>query len=112
MLSVSDDPRRPRFRCRFFVKIVILHYDFQGYNKLYYAVPRPRALDRMAPTHAFSIHPIAALLGPRQCGKTTRQADSASRAVAPILISENPVDIRRPVCAHDRCGTTHRPGHN
>ena len=32
-------------------------------------VPRPRALDRIS--RAFSTHPIAALLGPRQCGKTT-----------------------------------------
>jgi uncharacterized protein len=32
-------------------------------------IPRPHALDRII--RAFSIHPIAALLGPRQCGKTT-----------------------------------------
>lgn len=32
-------------------------------------VPRPRALDRIA--RSFQIHPVVALLGPRQCGKTT-----------------------------------------
>ena len=32
-------------------------------------VPRPGALDRIA--HSFQVHPIVALLGPRQCGKTT-----------------------------------------
>jgi len=32
-------------------------------------IPRPTALKRI--TSVFSVHPIAALLGPRQCGKTT-----------------------------------------
>ena len=32
-------------------------------------IPRPRALDRIA--RSFQVHPVVALLGPRQCGKTT-----------------------------------------
>ena len=56
-------------------------------------VPRPRALDRI--THAFSIHPIAALLGPRQCGKTTLARLIAEREPCTYFDLENPVDIRR-----------------
>lgn len=32
-------------------------------------VPRPQALDQIA--RSFQVHPVVALLGPRQCGKTT-----------------------------------------
>lgn len=32
-------------------------------------VPRPDAMDRIA--RSFQVHPVVALLGPRQCGKTT-----------------------------------------
>ena len=56
-------------------------------------IPRPRALDRI--THAFSTHPIAALLGPRQCGKTTLARLIAEREPCTYFDLENPVDIRR-----------------
>ena len=32
-------------------------------------IPRPRVLERI--DESFRVHPVAALLGPRQCGKTT-----------------------------------------
>jgi len=56
-------------------------------------IPRPRALDRII--HAFSTHPIAALLGPRQCGKTTLARLIAEREPCTYFDLENPVDIRR-----------------
>ena len=56
-------------------------------------IPRPRALERI--THAFSTHPIAALLGPRQCGKTTLARVIAEREPCTYFDLENPVDIRR-----------------
>ena len=56
-------------------------------------IPRPRALERI--THAFSTHPIAALLGPRQSGKTTLARLFAEREPCTYFDLENPVDIRR-----------------
>ena len=56
-------------------------------------IPRPRALERI--THAFITHPIAALLGPRQCGKTTLARLIAEREPCTYFDLENPVDIRR-----------------
>lgn len=56
-------------------------------------IPRPRALDRI--THTFSIHPIGALLGPRQCGKTTLARLIAEREPCTYFDLENPVDMRR-----------------
>ena len=56
-------------------------------------IPRPRALERI--THAFSTHPIGALLGPRQCGKTTLARLIAEREPCTYFDLENPVDIRR-----------------
>lgn len=56
-------------------------------------IPRPRALDRIA--YAFSTHSIAALLGPRQCGKTTLARLIAERELCTYFDLENPVDIRR-----------------
>ncbi len=56
-------------------------------------IPRPRALDSI--TNAFSTHPIAALLGPRQCGKTTLAREIAEREPSTYFDLENPVDIRR-----------------
>lgn len=56
-------------------------------------IPRPRPLERI--THALSTHPIAALLGPRQCGKTTLARLIAEREPCAYFDLENPVDIRR-----------------
>ena len=56
-------------------------------------IPRPHALDRIA--RVFSIHPIAVLLGPRQCGKTTLARVIAEREPCTYFDLENPVDIRR-----------------
>ncbi|MGH7772932.1 MAG: AAA family ATPase, partial [Candidatus Binatia bacterium] len=52
-------------------------------------VPRPRALERI--TNAFRTHPIAALLGPRQCGKTTLARVIAEREASIYFDLENPV---------------------
>jgi predicted AAA+ superfamily ATPase len=56
-------------------------------------IPRPRALERI--TKTLSIHPIAALLGPRQCGKTTLAKVIAEREPSTYYDLENPVDISR-----------------
>jgi uncharacterized protein len=56
-------------------------------------VPRPRALHRISNT--FRIHPIAALLGPRQCGKTTLAKVMAESEPCTYFDLENPVDLRR-----------------
>ena len=56
-------------------------------------IPRPRVLERIAMT--LSIHPIAALLGPRQCGKTTIAKVIAEREPSTYYDLENPVDISR-----------------
>lgn len=56
-------------------------------------IPRPRALERILKT--LSIHPIAALLGPRQCGKTTLARVVAEREPSTYYDLENPVDISR-----------------
>ncbi|MGH7809464.1 MAG: ATP-binding protein, partial [Candidatus Binatia bacterium] len=56
-------------------------------------IPRPRASDRII--RALSIHPIAALLGPRQCGKTTLARLIAEGEPCTYFDLENPVDTRR-----------------
>jgi predicted AAA+ superfamily ATPase len=56
-------------------------------------IPRPRALERINKT--LSIHPIGALLGPRQCGKTTLARVIAERVPSTYFDLENPVDISR-----------------
>jgi len=56
-------------------------------------ISRPRALASI--TRAFSIHPIAALLGPRQCGKTTLAWLLAEAEPSSYFDLENPVDVRR-----------------
>lgn len=56
-------------------------------------IPRPRALERIAKTHTH--HPIAALLGPRQCGKTTLARMIADREPCTFFDLENPLDSRR-----------------
>jgi len=58
-----------------------------------YMLPRQRALDRIS--NVFRIHPVAALLGPRQCGKTTLARVMAGREPCIYFDLENPVDLRR-----------------
>jgi predicted AAA+ superfamily ATPase len=50
-------------------------------------------LERITRTHTH--HPIAALLGPRQCGKTTLARMIAEREPCTFFDLENPVDSRR-----------------
>ena len=56
-------------------------------------VPRPNALSRVE--GALRLHPVAALLGPRQCGKTTLARMIAEREPCEFFDLENPVDLRR-----------------
>ena len=56
-------------------------------------IKRTGALSRIA--DAFRVHPIAALLGPRQCGKTTLARMIAEREPVTYFDLEKPVDIRR-----------------
>lgn len=56
-------------------------------------IPRPKVLKRIE--NAFRVHPIAALLGPRQCGKTTLARMIAEREPCTYFDLENPVDNRR-----------------
>lgn len=57
-------------------------------------VPRPEALERIRRT--FQVHPVAALLGPRQCGKTTLARHLAKEeAPSAIFDLENPIDRQR-----------------
>jgi len=56
-------------------------------------LPRPDALKRI--DRSFSVHPVTALLGPRQCGKTTLARLIGEREPCTYFDLENPVDIRR-----------------
>ena len=56
-------------------------------------IPRPHAIDRIAAV--FKVHPVAALLGPRQCGKTTLARKIAEGESCTYFDLENPVDLRR-----------------
>jgi uncharacterized protein len=56
-------------------------------------IPRPDAVNRIH--DAFSVHPVAALLGPRQCGKTTLARMLGEREPCTVFDLENPVDNRR-----------------
>jgi uncharacterized protein len=56
-------------------------------------IPRPDAVKRI--NAAFKDHPIAALLGPRQCGKTTLARFISEREPCTYFDLENPVDLRR-----------------
>jgi predicted AAA+ superfamily ATPase len=53
-------------------------------------ISSPKALNRIE--SAFRVHPIAALLGPRQCGKTTLSRMIAEREPCTYFDLENPVD--------------------
>ncbi len=56
-------------------------------------IPRPHAIGRIERT--FQVHPITALLGPRQCGKTTLARMVAEHEPCEYFDLENPVDTRR-----------------
>lgn len=56
-------------------------------------------IPRLEPIHqieaSFRIHPVTALLGPRQCGKTTLARFIAEKEPSTVFDLENPVDIQR-----------------
>jgi len=56
-------------------------------------IPRPKALERV--DRVLSTHPVAGILGPRQCGKTTLARMIAARQHCEFLDLENPADLRR-----------------
>ena len=56
-------------------------------------IPRLHALERIV--SAFRVNPIVAVLGPRQCGKTTLARVLAVREPSEIFDLENPVDVQR-----------------
>lgn len=56
-------------------------------------IPRPKVLAQI--DRVLTVHPIAALLGPRQCGKTTVARMIGQRQPTTYFDLENPVDVRR-----------------
>lgn len=56
-------------------------------------LPRPAALAKLL--QALDANPVAALLGPRQCGKTTLARQVAERESVEVFDLENPVDQQR-----------------
>lgn len=56
-------------------------------------IPRPDVINQI--DRILDIHPIATLLGPRQCGKTTIARMIAEREPSTYFDLENPVDVRR-----------------
>ena len=56
-------------------------------------IPRPEPIHQIEAS--FKIHPVTALLGPRQCGKTTLALHMAEQEPATVFDLENPVDIQR-----------------
>jgi len=56
-------------------------------------IPRPEPIRQIEAS--FQIHPVTALLGPRQCGKTTLARLIADQEQATIFDLENPVDNQR-----------------
>jgi predicted AAA+ superfamily ATPase len=56
-------------------------------------IPRPDVVNRI--DAVLKVHPIAALLGPRQCGKTTLARMISEREPCTYFDLENPVDLRR-----------------
>jgi predicted AAA+ superfamily ATPase len=56
-------------------------------------IPRPEPIRQIKAS--FQIHPVTALLGSRQCGKTTLAHFIAEQELSTIFDLENPVDVRR-----------------
>ena len=56
-------------------------------------IPRPAVIDQVQ--HTLDLHPIAALLGPRQCGKTTVARMIAEQRSSTYFDLEDPADARR-----------------
>jgi len=56
-------------------------------------IPRPEPIRQIETS--FQIHHVTALLGPRQCGKTTLAQFIAEREPSTIFDLENPIDIQR-----------------
>jgi predicted AAA+ superfamily ATPase len=56
-------------------------------------IPRPEPILQIE--RSFKVHPVTALLGPRQCGKTTLARFIAGQEPATFFDLENPVDIQR-----------------
>ncbi|MCS6840926.1 MAG: ATP-binding protein, partial [Roseiflexus sp.] len=56
-------------------------------------IPRPAVIGQIV--RLLAIHPIVALLGPRQCGKTTVARMISEQQTSTYFDLENPVDIRR-----------------
>jgi predicted AAA+ superfamily ATPase len=56
-------------------------------------IPRPEPIRQIQ--NSFQIHPVTALLGPRQCGKTTLSRVIAEKEPSTVFDLENPVDIQR-----------------
>ena len=63
--------------------------------KVYYGhmIPRPAPIRQIEAS--FHVHPVTALLGPRQCGKTTLARLIAEQEPSTFFDLENPVDIQR-----------------
>ncbi|MCS6888437.1 MAG: AAA family ATPase [Chloroflexus sp.] len=64
--------------------------DFQGIPSL---IPRPAIIDHIQ--RLLAIHPVVALLGPRQCGKTTVARMHSAEQPVTYFDLEHPVDARR-----------------
>ncbi len=56
-------------------------------------IPRPDPIRQIEAS--FGVHPVTALLGPRQCGKTTLARFMAEQEPSTFFDLENPVDIQR-----------------
>ena len=64
-------------------------------------IPRPEPIRQIQAS--FQVHPITALLGPRQCGKTTLALLIAEQEPSTVFDLENPVDIQRLSAPHTEC---------